>query len=52
MAYQEPDSAAPQSPEDEILEEIRENYRYGSDAWREAREERRKDMRYLAGDPR
>jgi hypothetical protein len=34
-----------------LLKEIRENLEYGKNASRENREERRKDMRYLAGDP-
>jgi|SRR5579884_71461 len=34
-----------------LLEEIRERYRYASDMWREAREERATDLRYICGDP-
>jgi hypothetical protein len=34
-----------------LLKEIRERYQYFSDRWREAREERKLDMRYLSGDP-
>jgi hypothetical protein len=35
----------------ELLKEIRERYAYASDMWRETREERAIDMRYIAGDP-
>jgi hypothetical protein len=34
-----------------LLAELRERYRYASDMFREAREERRVDMRYICGDP-
>ena len=34
-----------------LLKEIRERYTYASDKWRESRDERRKDMRYISGDP-
>jgi len=34
-----------------LLQEIRDRYRYASDAWREIREERKTDMRYVTGDP-
>jgi hypothetical protein len=37
--------------DEKLLLEIRENYRYGSDYWADARKERQKDMRYLCGDP-
>jgi hypothetical protein len=40
-----------QSDDESLLQEIRDRYRYASDAWREAREERKIDMRYLCGDP-
>ena len=36
---------------DKLLREIRSNYDYALDAWREIREEGKTDMRYLAGDP-
>lgn len=35
----------------ELLKEIRDNYKYAFDYWADAREERRIDMRYIAGDP-
>src|SRR5574340_144245 len=34
-----------------LLQEIRDRYRYACDAWREIREERKIDMRYISGDP-
>lgn len=34
-----------------LLKEIRDNYDYAFSAWREIREEGRKDMKYIAGDP-
>lgn len=34
-----------------LLKEIRENYTYFLDAWRDIREEARTDMRYVSGDP-
>lgn len=34
-----------------LLQEIRDRFRYACDAWREIRDERRIDMRYIAGDP-
>jgi hypothetical protein len=34
-----------------LLESLRERYRYHCEMWREAREERRIDMRYISGDP-
>ncbi len=37
--------------DEKLLKEIRERYRYLSDCWREAREQRAIDMRYLLGDP-
>jgi hypothetical protein len=35
----------------DLLHEIRENYKYYLEAWREIREEARTDMQYIAGDP-
>lgn len=37
--------------EEALLKEIRENFEYASNAWREVREEASKDMRYITGDP-
>ena len=37
--------------DDKLLTEIRQNYRIALDFWREPREERAIDMRYMAGDP-
>ena len=37
--------------DEELLREIRENYKYAIDYWSEIREERQKDMRYICGDP-
>jgi hypothetical protein len=34
-----------------LLKRIRDRYRYASDQWREAREERRIDMRFIQGNP-
>lgn len=34
-----------------LLERIRSNYAYGADEWRDIREEGKKDIRYLSGDP-
>jgi portal protein len=45
------DNTDPSNPDAELLSEIRERYRYGCDMWREAREERKIDLRYLSGDP-
>lgn len=43
--------AADDSPNAKLLEEIRDTYKYFTEAWREIREERQTDMRYLLGDP-
>lgn len=40
-----------QTKDEALLQEIRERYRYASDAWRKIREERQIDLRYLSGDP-
>lgn len=37
--------------EKELLKEIRENYAYWLEEWREIREEAQTDMRYISGDP-
>lgn len=34
-----------------LLKEIRDRFTYATDAWREIREERQIDMRYICGDP-
>src|SRR6266700_3809572 len=34
-----------------LLKEIRERYAYATGKWREIREQRQIDMRYVAGDP-
>jgi hypothetical protein len=36
---------------DKLIDEIRENYHYASESWRDIRSEAARDMRYLAGDP-
>lgn len=36
---------------EKLLKEIRENFRYFQEEWREIREEARIDMRYISGDP-
>ena len=56
MAYLDSDEE-PQAPPDnseadeKLLKEVRENYRYATEYWREAREERQTDMRHICGDP-
>jgi len=49
----EPQTAAvDNSEEDEkLLQEIRQRYKFARDYWREIREERTTDMRYVCGDP-
>src|SRR5215472_16810088 len=37
--------------DDKLLDEIRERYRYASDAWRDTRDEAQTDMRFVSGDP-
>ena len=37
--------------DEELLREIRENYKYATDYWREIRDERQTDMRHICGDP-
>lgn len=39
------------SKDEPLLKEIRDDYRYFSDYWREAREQRQIDLKYLCGDP-
>jgi hypothetical protein len=46
----EDQKTAPSSDAD-LLKEIREDYRYFLDYWREIREEAATDLRYVAGDP-
>jgi hypothetical protein len=41
----------PQTADEALLQEIRDRFKYGMDAWREIREERQTDMRYICGDP-
>jgi hypothetical protein len=41
----------PRSGDEELLREIRDRYKYASDAWEEIRKERQKDMRYICGNP-
>jgi len=36
---------------EKLLKEIRDNFQYALDAWGDIREEAKKDMRYVAGDP-
>ena len=48
----EPDAApVDQGPDAELLEEIRDRYRYYDDAWKEIREHSQKCRKYLDGDP-
>lgn len=37
--------------DESLLTEIREKYKYYSERWRESRDERKTDVRYLCGDP-
>src|ERR1700704_155913 len=37
--------------DDKLLEEIRENYEFYRDSWRDIREEAQTDMRFVSGDP-
>jgi hypothetical protein len=37
--------------DEKLLKRIRENYAYGSDQWRDIRDEGKKDIRYISGDP-
>ena len=39
------------SSEKDILQEIRDEFEYYENEWRDIREEAKKDMRYIAGDP-
>jgi hypothetical protein len=48
---EELDTTESPNKDEALLVEIRENYRAYSEAWREAREHRKKIMRYLSGDP-
>ena len=49
---EEPTAPPDNSEQDEeLLRTIRENYRYATDYWRDIRDERQKDMRYICGDP-
>lgn len=41
----------PSADDEKLLKEIRDRYDYALAAWREAREQRQIDMRFLAGDP-
>ena len=40
-----------QSGDEALLLEIRDRYKYASEAWEEIRKERQKDLRYICGDP-
>src|SRR6516225_3680106 len=40
-----------ESGDEALLREIRDRYKYASDAWEEIRKERQTDMRYICGDP-
>jgi hypothetical protein len=55
MIYSEPgeavETAEPQSRDEELLKEIRDRYRAWMDQWRDARDERAIDMRFISGDP-
>lgn len=35
----------------ELLQEIKDNFTYAKEAWKDIRDEAKKDMRYVAGDP-
>lgn len=37
--------------DEKLLQEIRDNFDYAKEAWKEIREEAKKDMRYVSGDP-
>ena len=37
--------------DEELLQEIRDEYSYLDDCWRESRTERNTDMRFISGDP-
>jgi len=50
MPEQEDQGTRPTQNQD-LLKEIRENFQYAVDGWRDIREEGQKDMKYLAGDP-
>jgi hypothetical protein len=39
------------SKNEKLLQEIKDNFQYALDSWRDIREEAKKDMRYVAGDP-
>jgi len=39
------------SSDEDLLLEIRDRYKYASEAWEEIRKERQKDLRYICGDP-
>ena len=40
-----------QGPDGSLLKEIRERFRYASDAWKDVKDEAMKDMRYVCNDP-
>ena len=48
MAEKDPDLGTGNA---DLLKKIRQRYRYASDKWREIREEGRKNIRYVSGDP-
>jgi hypothetical protein len=41
----------PDNKNEKLLTEIREHFTYASEQWRSIREEAKKDMRYISGDP-
>lgn len=45
------DESTPRTGDEDLLREIRERYSYACGAWKETREERAIDIRYLCGDP-
>lgn len=52
MPYEEPEEPqATESADEALLREIREDYRYFCEKWKESRDERKIDMRYISGDP-
>jgi hypothetical protein len=49
--YRDPVEQKVTAEDEELLQEIRDRYRYYDDAWKEIREESRLDRKYLSGDP-
>ena len=49
--YEDAEQHPDETGDEALLRTIRDDYRYYSDYWREIREERRIDMRYICGQP-